>query len=45
MKLLDRISLERTIRMVLDFILAVIKIFVPSKDGAKPRFPRWRIKK
>lgn len=42
MKLIDRISLERTIRMLLDFILAVIKIFVPSKDGDKPNKPRWR---
>lgn len=47
MKLLDRISLERSIKMLLDFIVTVIKLFVPSKDGDKPnkpRFPRWRVK-
>lgn len=43
MKLLDRISLERSIRMLLDFIITVIKIFVPPKNGETPKKPRWRI--
>lgn len=45
MRLIDRISLERTIRMLLDFILAIIKMFAPSKEGDKPKKPRWRLRK
>jgi len=31
MKLIDRISLNRAISLVLGFILSVIKLFAPSK--------------
>lgn len=45
MKLLDRIALERCIRMILDFILTIIKLFVPSPKGDTPKKPRWRLRK
>jgi hypothetical protein len=52
MKLLDRIALERSLSMVLSFVLTLIKIFVPHKTGTdsdviKPDRkwkPRWRKK-
>lgn len=53
MRLIDRISLQRGISMLLDFILAVLKIFAPkntddgsvSVDEDKKWRPRWRRKK
>jgi len=50
MKLLDRIALERTVSMILSFILTIIKICLPAKPGnidpvIKPNRkwkPRWR---
>lgn len=42
MKLLDRIALERGIKMLLDFILTIIKLFIPQKTEDKPKRPRWR---
>ena len=53
MKLLDRIALNRLINIIVNFILEVIKIFAPKKDGEvvidvpekrKPILP-WRRKK
>lgn len=47
MKLLDRIALSRAIKMLLDFLYDVIKLFSPRKDGDKPVTPkvrRWRKK-
>lgn len=47
MKLLDKIALQRLISMILNFILAVLKLVVPKptdNDSAKPKrrriFPR-----
>lgn len=45
MKLIDRISLGRTIQMFLDFLYKVIKLFAPKKEGSEivhpePRNPR-----
>lgn len=45
MKLIDRISLQRAIKMLLDFILALIKILVPSKNENEPKKPKWRWRK
>jgi hypothetical protein len=53
MKLLDRIALQRLITLVLNFILAILKLFVPKaiEDIEKPVdeqrkwIPRWRKKK
>lgn len=48
MKLLDRIAFERAISIILNFILSIIKIFVPSsmKDDTKsPIRKRWRLRK
>lgn len=53
MRIIDRIALQRLISMLLNFILVVIKLFVPEKteandeiDNPKPRrkriFPRIR---
>lgn len=49
MKLLDRISLQRSITLLLNFILEVIKLLVPKSvedknpnDGKKIWRPRWR---
>lgn len=39
MKLIDRIALNRIIQIVLNFILAVIKIFAPKKQGVDPTIP------
>lgn len=54
MKLLDRIALNRLINIIVNFILEVLKIFAPKKDGdevidipeekRKPILP-WRRKK
>ena len=46
MKLIDRISLGRTIQMFLDFIYKIVKLYSPAPKGdntPKPR-PRWRKK-
>lgn len=48
MKLLDRIALSRSVKMLLDFILDIIKLFAPRSDGEQPQTPkvrRWRRKK
>lgn len=48
MKLLDRIAIERMIKIILNFIITLINIFIPTKDTQdikKPRVPRWRLKK
>lgn len=57
MKLLDRIALERSVTLFLNFILAVLKLIIPRKDGdntpSEPEsvdkkrkwVPRWRRKK
>lgn len=53
MRIIDRIALQRLISMLLNFILAAIKLFAPEKtetndeiDNPKPRrkriFPRIR---
>jgi hypothetical protein len=53
MRIIDRIALQRLISMLLNFILAVIKLFAPEKteandetDNPKPKrkriFPRIR---
>lgn len=48
MKLLDRMALGRAIKMLLDFIFDIVKLFAPKQDGDKPSSPkvrRWRRKK
>ena len=53
MRLLDRIALQRAISLILNFILAVLKILVPkaTEDIDKPVderrkwVPRWRKRK
>lgn len=45
MKLLDRIALERGIKLIMGFIISIIKLFVPTKNGDKPSKPRWRLRK
>lgn len=41
MKLIDRISLGRTIQMFLDFLYKVIKLYSPQPDSTnKPNSPR-----
>jgi hypothetical protein len=44
MKLIDRIALHKTVSMILDFIIAIIKLFAqPNKGSDKPRrIIRWR---
>lgn len=48
MNIIDRIALNRLIRIITDFILAIIKIFAKTKTDdspnpiKKPRFPRLR---
>jgi hypothetical protein len=52
MKLLDRLALERLISLILNFILAILKLFAPKviKDADKPIddrtkwIRRWRKK-
>lgn len=45
MKILDRIALNRLIKIITDFILAILKLFAPKTPGTnnpdvkKPRFP------
>jgi hypothetical protein len=39
MRLIDRIALNRVIKLILDFILAVLKIFAKDKQGNKPVVP------
>ena len=50
MKLLDRIAIQKTVSMLLSFILAVLKIFAPhAVENGEPEKkkwqPRWRRKK
>lgn len=40
--LLDRISIQRTLSMILDFILAVIKLFKQPNKIEDKRKPRWK---
>lgn len=40
MKLIDRISLNRAISLVLGFILSVIKIFAPNKTEDSTPSPK-----
>lgn len=50
MRLLDRIALQRLITLILNFILAILKMFAPKviEDTNKPIderrrwIPRWR---
>lgn len=51
MRLIDRISLGRTIQMFLDFFYKVLKLYSPKIEGTpnnpsptprKPRFPKIR---
>lgn len=45
MKIIDRISLHTTIKTILNFILAILKIFAPSKNNPSDKNiwkPRWR---
>lgn len=47
MKLLDRMALGRSIKMLLDFLYDVIKLWSPSPKGdenPKPPRRRWRRK-
>ena len=39
MRLIDRIALNRAIQMLLDFILAIIKMFDKSTPENKPNSP------
>lgn len=39
MRLIDRIALNRAIKLILDFILSVLKIFAKEKQGDKPNIP------
>jgi hypothetical protein len=44
MKLLDRVALGRTLKMLLDFLYDIIKLWSPSPKGddkPKPKL-RWR---
>lgn len=40
--LLDRLSLERALRMILDFVLALVDKFKKETPGEKKRKPWWR---
>lgn len=40
MRLIDRISLARTISMLLDFIYKVVKLFAPKTNGDIPVVPK-----
>lgn len=50
MRLLDRIALQRLITLILNFVLAILKMFAPKviEDTNKPIderrrwIPRWR---
>lgn len=43
MKLIDRISAHQLLNTLLNFILALVRLIVPTKSGRdKPTFPRWR---
>lgn len=39
MRLIDRIALNRAIKIILDFILAVLKIFAKQTQGKTPDKP------
>lgn len=48
MNLIDRLSIQRIVQMLLNFILTIIKLFAPSKNGEQPKPKprlRWRLKK
>lgn len=44
MKLIDRIAFQRLLSMVFDFILTVLKLFVPQHKTEDKKIwrPRWR---
>lgn len=48
MKIIDRIVLERTVNLILNFILKLVQLFVPSSGENKPNkkrlFPNLRKK-
>lgn len=39
MRLIDRIALNRAIKLLLDFILSVLKIFAKENNGKNPDRP------
>lgn len=39
MRLIDRIALNRVVKLLLDFILSVLKIFSKEKNGKNPDKP------
>jgi hypothetical protein len=39
MRLIDRIALNRAVKLILDFILAVLKIFAKENTEDKPNSP------
>lgn len=45
MKFLDKIALNRLIKIISDFILGVLKLIAPKIDTPKPKRPKifpWR---
>lgn len=44
MKLIDRLSLQRLLSMLLNFVLDIVKLLSPAQnnDEDKPKRPRWR---
>lgn len=49
MRLLDKLALQKLISLLLNFILAILKLFAPKTiedvevpDDKKPWRPRWR---
>jgi hypothetical protein len=40
MKLIDRIALNRAIQIILNFILAILKVFAKSTPEQKPNTPK-----
>lgn len=44
MKLIDRLSLQRLLSMLLNFVLNIVKLLSPAQnnDKDKPKRPRWR---
>lgn len=53
MRLVDKIALQRLISLILNFILALVKVFAPQAiedvenpiDEKRKWIPRWRKKK
>lgn len=46
MNLIDRIALHKTVSMLLDFILAILKLFMqPNKDSGGSKWLNLRRKK